>query len=68
MDFVAFYVIVQGPLYKNGIFQINFGNIFLFSPYLFHVGIFLPHLQQPRNEKKRLCKVKTFLIYLNMKC
>jgi ubiquitin C-terminal hydrolase len=28
MDFVAFYVILQGPFYKNGICQVNFGNTF----------------------------------------
>jgi len=50
---MAFYVITQGPFYRNGICQINFGNtFFIFIICAFCWYKFLPHLQQPRNERK----------------
>jgi hypothetical protein len=57
MDFVAFYVIVQGPFYKNGICQINFGNIFKFLPYVFSIGITFCHIcNNPKMKKKVVTK------------
>jgi hypothetical protein len=53
MDSMAFYVVAQGPFYKNGICEINFGNIvFIFTICAFCWYNFLPHLQQLINEKK----------------
>jgi hypothetical protein len=53
MDSLAFYVIAQGPFYKNGICHINFGNTFLSSPYVLSVGIIFCHIHNnPEMGKK----------------
>jgi len=54
MNSVAFYVIPQGPFYKNDICQINFGNTFLSLPYVLSVGIIFCHIRnKPEMEKKK---------------
>jgi hypothetical protein len=53
MDSVAFYVILQGPFYKNTISQINFGNTFLSSPYVLSVGIIFCHIHNNPEMKKK---------------
>jgi hypothetical protein len=54
MDSVAVYVIVQGPVYKTGICQINFVNTLLSSPYVLSVGIiFCLICNNPEMKKKK---------------
>jgi hypothetical protein len=57
MDSMAFYVIAQGPFYKNGICQIKFLEHFLkSSPYVLSVGIIFCHIHnnpQMKKEKKK---------------
>jgi subtilase family serine protease len=51
---VAFYVIAQGPGYKNDICHINFGNTVLSSPYVLSVGIInFWHICNNREMKKK---------------
>jgi hypothetical protein len=55
MNSVAFYVIPQGPFYKNDICKINFGNTLLSLPYVLSVGIIFCHIRNnPEMKKKRL--------------
>jgi hypothetical protein len=64
MDYVAFYVITQGPFYKNGIGQINLGNIFLiFAICAFCWYNLLPNSQQPRNEKNKAASGQSTLLF-----
>jgi hypothetical protein len=61
MDSVAFYVIAQGPFYKNDICQINFGNTFLSLPYVLSVGIIFCHIHNnPEMEKKKTRLLRSY--------
>jgi hypothetical protein len=53
MNSVAFYVIAQGPVNKNDICLINFGNTVLSSPYVLSVGIIFWHIRNNREMKKK---------------
>jgi hypothetical protein len=57
MNSVAFYVIPQGPFYKNDICKINFGNTLLSLPYVLSVGIIFCHIRNnPEMKKKGWCE------------
>jgi hypothetical protein len=57
MNSVAFYVIAQGPVYKNDICHINFGNTILSSPYVLSDGIIFCHIRNnPKMRKKGWCE------------